>query len=83
MKKYRVWGSCIVACSMVVEAENEETAIKIANDEFGGLTNYAGMGSCDCLVGVFTSDDERCVFPDSDPEFDDCEEIRPKEEEND
>lgn len=58
-----------------------ETAIEIANDEFGGLTNYAGMGSCDCLVGVFTSDDERCVFPDSDPEFDDCEEICQKKDE--
>lgn len=42
---------------------------------FGGLTNYAGMGSCDCLVGVLTSEDERCVFPDGEVEFDDYEEV--------
>ena len=60
---------------MVVEAKNEEEALEKATDEFGGLTNYAGMGSCDCLVGVLTPEDERCVFPDSEIEFDDCEEV--------
>lgn len=75
MKKYRVFGHCTVVCSMVVEAGNEEEAIERANDEFGGLTNYAGMGSCDCLIGVLDSADERCVFPDSEVEFDDCEEV--------
>lgn len=32
-------------------------------------------GSCDCLVGVLDSEDHRCIFPDSDPIFDDCEEV--------
>lgn len=75
MKKFRVYGHTTVVCSMVVGAKNEEEAIKKATDEFGGLTNYAGMGSCDCLVGVLTPEDERCVFPDSEIEFDDCEEV--------
>lgn len=73
--KYRVYGDATVVCSMVVEADNEEEAIEIANDEFGGLTNYAGMGSCNCLVGVLDSDDERCIFPDTEVEFDDAERI--------
>ena len=32
--KYRVYGDATVVCSMVVEADNEEEAIEIANDEF-------------------------------------------------
>lgn len=60
---------------MVVEADSGEEAIEIANEEFGGLTNYAGMGSCDCLIGVLSSEDERCVYPDSEVEFDDAQEI--------
>lgn len=74
-KTYKVYGHCTVICSMHVKAESEEEAIEIANDTFGGLTNYAGMGSCDCLVGVLDSKDHRCIFPDSDPTFDDCEEV--------
>lgn len=73
-KTYKVYGHCTLVCSMRVEAKNEEEAIEIANDTFGDLTNYAGMGSCDCLVGVLTAEDDRCIFPDSDPIFDDCEE---------
>lgn len=73
--KYEVYGYATVVCSMVVEADSEEEAIEIANEEFGGLSNYAGMGSCSCLVGVLTSDDERCIYPDSDVVFDDAQEI--------
>lgn len=47
--KYRVYGDATVVCSMVVEADNEEEAIKIANDEF------------------------RCIFPNTEVEFDDAE----------
>lgn len=72
---YEVYGHATVVCSMVVEAESEEEAIEIANEEFGGLTNYAGMGSSDCLVGVLTSDDERCIYPDSEVVFDDAQGI--------
>ena len=74
-KKYQVTGRCSIVCSMEVYAENEDEAIEIANDTFGSLTNYAGMGSCDCLIGVLTSEDGRSIYPDSEPEFDDCEEI--------
>lgn len=30
--KYRVYGDATVVCSMVVEADNEEEAIEIANE---------------------------------------------------
>lgn len=75
MKKYRVFGSATVTCSMVVEAESGQDAMEKADIEFGGLTNYAGMGSCNCLVGVLTSEDERCVFADGEVEFDDYEAV--------
>lgn len=75
MKQYRVYGHVTLTCSMVVEAGSAEEAIEKANDEFGGLTNYAGMGSCDCLVGVLDSEDERCIEADGDPVFDDAEEV--------
>lgn len=71
MKKYTVTGHATVVCRMVVEAESEEEAIEKANEEFGSLTNYAGMGGIDKLLGVTSSEDDRCVFPDSDVEFDD------------
>ena len=70
-----MYGHANIICSMQVEATSEEEAIQIANDTFGGLTNYAGMGSYSCLVGVLTSEDFRCIYPDSDPEFDDCTEV--------
>lgn len=75
MKKYLVFGHTTVVCSMVVEAKNEEEAIEKATDEFGGLVNYAGMGSCRCLIGVLSSDAERSIYPDSEVEFDDCMEV--------
>lgn len=76
MKKYEVTGHCSLVCSMEVYADTEEEAIEKANDEFGELTNYAGMGSCSCLVGVLTSEDKRSIYPDSEPEFDDCKELK-------
>ena len=27
------------------------------------------------MLGVCDSSDDRCVFPDSDPEFDECQEV--------
>lgn len=60
---------------MVVEANSEEEAIEIANEEFGSLTNYAGMGGINKLVGVPASDCDRTIYPDSDVDFDDCVEI--------
>ena len=70
--KYVVLGHANVICSMIVEADSEEEAIEIANNEFGSLSNYAGMGGTEHLIGVDTSEDDRCVLPDTDPEFDDC-----------
>lgn len=75
LKEFIVYGHTTLSCSMRVEANSGEEAIEIANDTFGGLTNYAGMGSCDCLVGVLTSEDERSIYPDSEVEFDDYEEV--------
>ena len=76
MKTYEVYGHANVICSMRVKANNEEEAIEIANSEFGGLTNYCGMGGTEHLIGVLTSADSRCVLPDSEVEFDDCQEVR-------
>ena len=72
MAKYEVFGHANVICSMLVEADSEEAAIEKANDEFGSLMNYAGMGGTDKLLGVNSSEDDRSVLPDTDPEFDDC-----------
>lgn len=76
MKKvYEVYGHATLFCSMHVAAESEEEAIAIANESFGGLVNYAGMGSTDCLVGVLTPENHRCIYPDGEVEFDDCQEL--------
>lgn len=72
MSRYEVIGHANVICSMEVEAESAEEAIEIANNEFGSLTNYVGMGGGQHLLGVLTSEDNRCVLPDTVPEFDDA-----------
>ena len=72
MAKYEVFGHASVICSMLVEANSGEEAIEIANDQFGSLTNYVGMGGTDKLIGVDSSENDRSVLPDTDPEFDDC-----------
>ncbi|MCM1335653.1 MAG: hypothetical protein NC084_13285 [Bacteroides sp.] len=74
MKKYKVSGTATVICEMEVTADSPEEAIEKANAEFGSLSNYAGMGSCECLIGVDSSEDGRCIYPDSDVVFDDAEE---------
>lgn len=72
MSRYEAIGHANVICSMEVEANIPDEAIEIANNEFGNLTNYIGMGGGEHLLGVLTSENNRCVFPDSDPEFDDA-----------
>lgn len=74
--KYIVYGHTTLQCSMTVETSSEEEAIEIANDKFGNLTNYAGIGGCSCLVGVLTNEDDRSIFPDSEVKFDSAEEIK-------
>lgn len=75
MPIYEVHGHATVICGMRVEANSEEEAIKIANEEFGGLTNYTGMGGTYHLLGVLDSENDRCVLPDSEVEFDDAMEV--------
>lgn len=60
---------------MRVKANSREEAIEKANETFGSLTNYVGMGGADKLIGVLSSEDDRSIFPDSDVEFDDCQEV--------
>lgn len=75
MKEYEVYGHATVICSMRVTANNEQEAIEKANKDFGSLTNYVGMGGTEHMLGVCDSSDDRCVLPDTDPEFDDCQEV--------
>lgn len=74
MKEYEVYGHATVICSMRVKANTEKEAIEKANEEFGGLSNYVGMGGTDKLLGVQNTDYDQSVLPDTDPEFDDCRE---------
>ena len=75
MKEYEVYGHATVICSMRLKANNKKEAIKKANEEFGSLTNYVGMGGTEHLLGVCDSSNDRCVLPDAGPEFDDCREV--------
>lgn len=75
MREYEVYGHATVIYSMRVKATSEKEAIEKANKEFGSLINYVGMGGTEHLLGVCDSDDDRCVLPDTDPEFDDCQEV--------
>jgi hypothetical protein len=52
MSQWRVYGYVPVDVVMVVEAEDAESAIAAAYEQFPGLSNYAGNGSTDQLVGV-------------------------------
>lgn len=49
--------------------------MEIANETYGSITSFVGRGSSDCLIGPTTVDDERSIYPDSEPVFDDCEEL--------
>lgn len=75
MAIYEVYGHAKVICGMRVKANNKKEAIRIANEEFGNLTNYVGMGGTGYLLGVPTREDERRIFPDSEVEFDDAIEV--------
>ena len=59
--KYTVTGHTTVICSMVVEANTEKEAIEKANEQFGSLSNYTGMGGTDKMIGVPTSEDDRWI----------------------
>lgn len=50
--KYLVLGSVIANVSVEVEAKSKDEAMDIADDIFGGITNYVGISSYDKLIGV-------------------------------
>ena len=69
--KFRVYGTTTVDVTIEVEAEDEESAIEVAYQEFGGLTGYAGNGGTRKLVG--TSDRNVSLDTSDYVEFTDCE----------
>lgn len=81
--RYRVFGTATVTVSTVVEIDDdglndddlEERIFELADQEFGGITQYAGMGDCEHLVGVCGADDtidctDRITFDDFTEESD-------------
>lgn len=74
-KKYNVEGHVYLACSMTVYADSKKEAIEKANEEFGDLTNYVGMGGDSKLVGVCSCEDDREIYPDGEAVFDEAKEV--------
>lgn len=72
---YRCTGVAKVLVGMTVDASSKEEALEIANEEFGELRSYVGMGGTDKLVGVSSSEDDRFVVPDAEAEFTEAEEL--------
>lgn len=72
MKKWNVYGSVQISVISRVEAETAEEAIEKAHGNWGGMTNYAGNGGTDKLVGVYG--DESIEADDSEPNFTEAEE---------
>ena len=56
MSEWSVYGSVSIGVCMKVDAETKEEALEKALEQFPGLTNYAGNGGMDQLVGVCDSD---------------------------
>ena len=56
MKSWNVYGSVPVGVRMRVEAETKEEAFEKAYEQFPGLTNFAGNGGVDKMVGVYEND---------------------------
>jgi hypothetical protein len=50
--KYKVYGTVKVGVEVTVDADDEESAIDAAYEEFGGLSGYCGNGGTNQLVGV-------------------------------
>lgn len=69
--KYSVHGTTTVSVTVEVEADDEESAIEAAYDEFSGLTSYAGNGGHNKLVG--TSSRNVFIFPCDDVDFTEAE----------
>jgi len=73
MKKFTVHGELLAHVTIEVEAENHTDAIDTAYNLFGGVTNYAGNGGCDKLIGVRGNDETIECY--DEPCFNDAEEI--------
>jgi len=76
MSRYKVYGTIEILVSMIVEADDEEAAIEIANEDFDGLQDYAGNGRVGgALVG--TNNSNVTIHSDSGiaPEFNEAEKI--------
>lgn len=71
-KKYDVHGTVPVVVHIIVEAESEEQAIKIATKKFKGVHEYLGNGGWDKLIGV--EGEHESITVDGNVEFDDCTE---------
>lgn len=75
MKKYRVYGTMTVVVTTTVKSKvdlSEEEIYAKAHKKFKGITNYAGNGGIDKLVGVVNEDDT-IISDDNEVEFDDYE----------
>lgn len=53
MPKYVVWGEVTVSVAIEVEADSEVEAFEVADEEFGGISNFCGNGGTDKLIGVY------------------------------
>lgn len=65
--EYLATGKAEVSVYIRIEAESEEEAIEKANDEFSGITSYAGNGGTDKLIGVDGMDES--IDADGEVEF--------------
>ena len=75
MKKYRVYGNMTVVVSTIVESRNdlsEEEIYAKAHKKFKGISNYAGNGGIDKLVGV-NNENDTIITDDNEVKFDDYE----------
>lgn len=73
MKKFQVRGQYTITVMKEVWANNEDEAINKADSKFGGITEYAGFGSYDKLIGV--SEHDESVAADGMIEWEDAEEL--------
>lgn len=56
MSKWRVYGKVYIGVCVDVDANTKDEAIEMAHGKFPGLTNFAGNGGSDKLVGVYDDD---------------------------
>lgn len=57
MAKFRVYGAITVTVWTDVEAESKEDAIEVADQNWSGLSGYAGNGGTSKLIGVRDTSD--------------------------